>query len=438
MSHREFKVIIIILFGAVSFMYGAVTTGLQVFPYKYVEPYIVVSSALLGATSVEEYNEEVRWFLPVPDKVDTVVFNSERTQEGAVLYTTTHDTKARLIDHNGEEIYSWTYDFSAVWPDQEHVVSLATLEDKYFYSRDFHLYENGDILLMATAAGVTPWGMGLVKLDKDSNVIWTFTGYPNNDFEVAPDGTIYVINHEIREDDLENNTLPITPFLEDNILILSPEGEEIKSVSIMDAIDQSRFRDMFKEVPDEDSGDPTHSNSLTYFTNDHPTVPWIKEGYIMVSIRNINAMAVIDPESEEVIHAYRLQTNMQHDLDYLDNGNFMVFDNRGSYTEGGFTRVLEFHPETQEVYWQYDPPPGVSDVLFESEFWGAQQRLENGNTLIVHAEMGRLVEVTTTADIVWDYRMPFSYKKDDGIDYIPVITSAEKINPEGYPFLLLK
>lgn len=438
MSHKEFKVVIIMLFGVVAFMYGALTTGLQIFPYKYVEPYIVISNSLMGAASVQEYNEKVRWELPKPDQVETVIYKPEFVEKGAVLYTTTHDTKARLIDHKGRELYSWSYDFSAVWPDQEHVISLATLEDKFFYSRDFHLYENGDILLMATAAGVTPWGMGLVKLDKDSNVIWSFTGYPNNDFEVAPDGTIYVINHEIREDDLDNNTLPITPFLEDNILILSPDGKEIKSVSIMDAIDHSKFKDMFKNVPDEDSGDPTHSNSLTYFKADHPTIPWIKEGYIMVSIRNINAMAVIDPESEEVVHAYRLQTNMQHDLDYLGNGNFMVFDNRGSYTEGGFTRVLEFHPETQEVFWQYDPQPDASDVLFESEFWGAQQRLENGNTLIVHAALGRLIEVTPNADIVWDYRVPFSYTKEDGGEYIPVITSAEKIDPAQYPFLILK
>ncbi len=434
MSGREYKTIMVFLFGVVMFMYGALSTGLQIFPYQYVQPYLAVSTSLYNASNMEEYNSETRWARIAPEKMGLAVYAPEQVQDGAIVYVSTHDTAARVIDHEGNELYSWSYKFSDVWPDQEHVVSVATLEDRHFYNRDFHLYENGDILLMATVAGVTPWGMGLVKLDKDSNVLWSYTGYPNNDFEVSPDGTIYIIDHKIRHEDLEHNEIPTLPFLEDTILMLDPDGKEIKSISIMDAIDRSAFRDMFKDVPDSDEGDPTHSNSLTYFTQDHPQVPWIKAGYVMISIRNINALAVLDPESEEIVHAYRLQTKMQHDLDYLPNGNFMVFDNRGSYTQGGYTRVLEFDPVTQEIYWSYDPEMGESDIGFETEFWGAQQRLDNGNTMIVHADIGRLIEVTPDANIVWDYRVP-QIRQRDGQDYISTITSAEKVDPSNYSFL---
>ncbi|MGH1402796.1 MAG: arylsulfotransferase family protein [Alphaproteobacteria bacterium] len=434
MQGREFKVIMVFLFGLVMFMYGALSTGLQIFPYQHMQPYLAISSSLYGASNIEEYNTEIRWARVAPAKGGLVTHVAEQVQDGVIVYVSTHDTAAYVIDHEGNELHSWSYNFSDIWPDQEHVISLRTLEDRYFYNRDFHVYENGDILLMATVAGVTPWGMGLVKLDKDSNLLWSYTGYPNNDFEVAPDGTIYVIDHKIRHEDLENNEIPTIPFLEDTIVILDPDGKEIKSISLMDAVDRSVFRDMFKDIPDADEGDPTHSNSLTYFTHDHPSISWIKEGYVMVSIRNINALAVIDPKSEEIVHAYRLQTKMQHDLDYLPNGNFMVFDNRGSYTQGGYTRVFEFDPVTQEIYWLYDPVPGESDIEFESEFWGAQQRFDNGNTMIVHADIGRLIEVTPASDIVWDYRIPHIQERD-GQDYIATITSAEKIVTKNYPFL---
>ena len=110
-------------------------------------------------------------------------------------------------------------------------------------------------------------------------------------------------------------------------------------------------------------------------------------------------------------------------------GNILVFDNGGT---GGFgarradcsgtypnalsdySRVLEFNPTTYEIVWQYSQPLPTADrdrdsVIqgnerkFFSAFMSSAQRLKNGNTLITEANSGRVFEVTTEGEVVWEY-----------------------------------
>ncbi len=110
-------------------------------------------------------------------------------------------------------------------------------------------------------------------------------------------------------------------------------------------------------------------------------------------------------------------------------GNILVFDNGGQAGYGapnpgaptGFSnalrdhsRVLELNSVTLEVVWQYPPRregfmgPGLSS--FYSSFISSAQRLPNGNTLITEGHDGRLFEVTTEHEIVWEYLSPYSYR----------------------------
>jgi len=362
-----------------------------------------------------------------------VLSNPQMTEPGYTLYTSTYDTKARLINSKGEEVHSWAFKFNEAWDNQDHVNYIGALDDFYFYLRDFHLYENGDLLLMVSAAGVTPWGLGILKLNKDSEVLWTFTGYPNNAMELGPDNTIYAIEHTIRDETTDSFDVEPLPFLEDSLVLLSDDGELIKRVSLIDLIDNSEYGDFLKQFDYDHAGDPTHSNSIDYVERDEPAVPWLKKGNLVISVRNINAMIVVDPVSEELVYAAPLASRMQHDLDVLDNGNLMVFDNQGSFTNGGYSRVYEFDALTQNIVWQYDPKNSNGNE-FESKFWGMQQRLSNDNTLIVNAEYGQIIEVNVNGDILWDYRIPLIHDVD-GVGHIATVTTAERIKPNRLQFL---
>lgn len=428
-------VVITLLLIYLAFLAGAVAYGLEAFLYKQVQPYVALAHSIREAYRIDEYNEKFRYQDLKPEAEGVTVNRLTESEAGYVLYTTTHDTVARLIDTDGKPVHEWKINYNDVWPDQEHLLALKELGDQYFFFRDFHVFPNGDIILNIHSMGITPWGAGIVKLDKDSNVLWRHSGYVNNDFDVAADGKIYAIVHHIREEPYDKMPDVQLPVLEDHILILNPDGSDVKEISIWKAFENSPFSDFFKQIEEgDDSGDPLHTNSIDIVRAGDPAgVPWIRPGYLLLSIRNINVIAVLDPESEMIVHAAKTYGVMHHDLDYLANGNFLLFDNRGSLTEGGYSRIVEFDPENMAIQWIYE---GTPESPFESEFWGCQQRLENGRTLICHAQAGRIVEVDSSGEVYWEYNVPLSYTKEsDGLVYVPVVTSMQKYDVGELEFI---
>jgi hypothetical protein len=96
-------------------------------------------------------------------------------------------------------------------------------------------------------------------------------------------------------------------------------------------------------------------------------------------------------------------------------GNIMIFDNGGSSGYGNpspiapnglgiyaraTSRVLEIDPVTLELVWSY-----AAGTFFATNISGAQ-RLPNGNTMITEGPGGRVFEVTTDGEIVWEYIYP--------------------------------
>ena len=437
MDRKDFVYLVFIAAFGLCFYFGLLTQALGVFPASYFKQHFAVVTSVADYMDRYDYAEKVRWHKKAPLNLGVSVRQDELIEHGYTLIAGAHDSTLRLIDVSGEVKHEWSFQFNEDWLDRSHVVALSEVEDWFFFARDFYLYDNGDLLVMAAAAGITPWGMGLVMLDKDSNVKWTYSGYNNNDFQVSPDGVVYAIEHLIRTDGINHGDYQETSFLEDNIALIDPEtGEVTKRYSLINAIENSDYKDFLHQLRfrDDHSGDPTHSNSITIISDDVETVPWLRKGYLAISIRNNDAMAILNPENGELVHLMELRSRMQHDLDYLGNGHFLVFDNQGSFKEGGFSRVFEFDAITNDIVWKYEPAPIEGKPLFESQFWGEQQRLNNGNTLIVHADAGRLIEVLPNGEIVWEYYHPLTRERE-GVDYIATITMAERIEPHRLSFL---
>ncbi len=108
-------------------------------------------------------------------------------------------------------------------------------------------------------------------------------------------------------------------------------------------------------------------------------------------------------------------------------GNILVYDNGGWAGYGGchpssptgtknvlrdYSRVLEFDPIALKIVWQYTPQeaglvhPTDSNRLY-SPFISGAQRLPNGNTLITEGSGGRIIEVTASHELVWEYISPY-------------------------------
>lgn len=408
-----------------AFVWGVATSSLEVFPYRYLSDQIAASKALVGLLRINEKSKDIRWPKENLEPRGLIDVDPVLSEPGYTLFTSTHDSTARLLDHSGRVVHAWKVEFNKIWDNQDHVLSLKTLSDSYFYLRDFYLYPNGEIVLALHVAGVTPWGVGLVKLDQASNTIWHYSGYVNNDFEVAQSGNIFAVIHKIREEPIEKVESIMPPFLEDHIATLDSNGNELATLSLITALEKSDYADLLYQLEymHQENSDTFHTNSIEEVLSDDPGVPWLKRGNLLLSIRNLNALAVLNPKTEQIVYATGLRTRMQHDIDLLPTGNLMLYDNRGSLRNGGQSRVIEFDPLTQAIVWKFE---GTPEDPLHTEFWGAQQRLTNGNTLIVDPERGRIIEVTQDGKMVWDYRTPLVFERE-GVDHVPSITHAERI-----------
>ena len=69
-----------------------------------------------------------------------------------------------------------------------------------------------------------------------------------------------------------------------------------------------------------------------------------------------------------------------------------------------FSRVIEIELATKQIVWKYQEKR-------ESDFFSPRisnaQRLPNSNTLICEGDFGRLFEITTDGELVWEFVNPY-------------------------------
>jgi len=136
------------------------------------------------------------------------------------------------------------------------------------------------------------------------------------------------------------------------------------------------------------------------------TVAETAEGNIIVGFRNISTVVMIERATGTIV--WKLGSPplaQQHDPRPLPNGNILIFDN-GTHRRDHpvtFSRVIEVDPRTKAIVWQFTDP---SLFEFFSPYISGAQRLANGNTLICEGCHGRVFEVTSAGEVVWEYVNP--------------------------------
>ncbi len=322
---------------------------------------------------------------PEPSLSGVVEFDSSRAYSGCNFYVSGHAPEAILIDMRGKVLHKWSYDFEKAWPDRHVPKSNKNTE----FWRRAYLYKNGDILAIHS-------GIGMIKLDKCSNLIWKYGGKAHHDLDVMEDGTIYVLTREARViPDLNEDE----PIVEDFVTQLDASGNEVSQVSILRCLQSNQPPGLFNRM--HRSGDVTHTNTLEILDGRLAEQdPAFRSGNALISILKLDTIAIVDLEARRLVWTFSGNWRRQHQPTVLDNGNILIFDNQGYK---GKSKVMEFNPFTERAVWTYK---WTYDDHFYSESCGSCQRLGNGNTLITESDGGRAFEVTPDKTIVWEYVSP--------------------------------
>jgi hypothetical protein len=341
----------------------------------------------------------------------------DKTCDGFTLCMYGTNSQAMLVNMRGEAVHRWHVPFSRLWSDPPHL--RGRIDDDVVYFNDGHVYPNGDLVVVIEGpldARNPTNGYGLAKLDKDSRVLWKYAGNCHHDLDVAEDGTIYTLTNEM-VDKVPRGLADIpTPCMVDFVEVISAEGNRLKKLPLVEALYDSAYASLFCmiEKPRRYGGNPPPVPLLSPFQDDarrrdvlHANAikvlpralaakfPQFKAGQLLVSLRHLDALVVLDPDSGKVVWAARGPWHAQHDPSFLDNGHLLIFDNLGSPAG---SRVLEYDPKTQALPWSY---PGEEGTPFLSRIRGMSQRLPNGNTLIVNSDGGEVFEATPAREVVW-------------------------------------
>ncbi len=135
---------------------------------------------------------------------------------GYNLYSSRDEGTVVLMDMRGRVLHRW---------------SLPPGGEKGYWSWA-HLLPNGDLIALLNERA-------LVKVDKDSRVLWTYKGEVHHDVSVDQSGNIYTLTRAAR---IVPAIHPRIPTLADAITILSADGVTKGEISLIDALRETPYR----------------------------------------------------------------------------------------------------------------------------------------------------------------------------------------------------
>lgn len=420
------------------FSLGAVIAYNQWWPYQVFQEaslyYTASKSKQSNITYLEQHPEIVHKLQieTLTAGASATISDAQRMSPGLTLVSMGIDAAA-LVDAEGRVRHTWYYPYDKAWSNPTHIRNPVPGALTFFF--DVQAYPNGDLLAVYHAENDTPHGYGMVKIDKDSKLLWKVSAPTHHRIYMAHNGDIYTFKHEYTFEPIDKLMTYNPPILTDSLLILSADGEQKKSIPIIDAFMDTPYEQLlYRSFTDKlaQKGDYTHSNAMMVLEDDMAKAfPMFKPGNVLLSLRSLSTIAVLDTETGKIVWAKQGVWQSQHDAQFQENGNILIFDNMG-YPDGLTTkgaktsRILEFNPLTNAVAWSFSSTPAIP---LYSAYRGSVQKLPNGNYLTMETYPGRKVmEIAPDKKLVWRYDL--GPDRDD--KHISRLFSARRLPPDYF------
>ncbi|MFW9826167.1 MAG: aryl-sulfate sulfotransferase [Candidatus Thorarchaeota archaeon] len=148
--------------------------------------------------------------------------------------------------------------------------------------------------------------------------------------------------------------------------------------------------------------EPNNPNNIVWYFGDYKNhtlinmqhnPDYLENGNVIISDSGNNRIVEVNYSTKEIIWIYDNGLMWPRDADELGNGNLLITDSIGC-------RIIEIDKQTKDIIWSY-----TSDLLIPYE----ADILDNGNILICNEYHGLIIEVNRNGEMVW--RFGFSYIK---------------------------
>ena len=384
----------------------------------------------------------------------TTIYDPDKAWNGYTIHGTPDQQGAVLVDMNGNLLKRWEGVAAVPGP-------FRILPGGYVMGGDKlrRPHQEAVRLVQLDWDGRVIWAFDRTEQveTEDGETVWAARQHHDWQREGSPVGyyspgaaplvdrgrTLILSHKNVTQPDITDKRLE-----DDYLLEVTWEGEVLWEWLASDHIDELGFSETARNTihrsvnwnEDRQSADWLHINAASYVGPNH----WYDDGderfhpdNVLWSSREANIIAIIDrtgaivwkmgPDYRESAPLLELgQVIGQHHPHIIPEGlpgagNLLVFDNGGAAGYGApnpaapngrgsvvriYSRVLEVNPITFETVWEY-ALAGQERFMFFSHYVSSAQRLPNGNTLITEGADGRVFEVSTEKEIVWEYVSPF-------------------------------
>ena len=384
---------------------GYFARELKFFPYQFYQ------SANEGWKQLRtQQSEQLPWFyIRTNRSPKEVVRNISQTQPGLSLVTemtSDRNILAKIIDLDGDTVHKWDIDWFKIWSNPEHLPKNIVPKSKP--GTNIHgavVMENGDLVFNFESKG-------LVRLNRNSEVIWRLPYLTHHSVHQHDDGNLWVSGTKYQTEKVDRLPNLIPPFYEETILEISPEGKILREWYVADILRQNGYTGLLymgslnnenTTIQGDDrllgKTDILHLNDVEPFSAKLQP-GFFQPGDVMVSLRNINTVFIFNIESEKIKYISTGEFVRQHDPDFIDGDTISVFDNNNASEPERSSKItiVSVKDNRHQVFFA-----GSKDLKFFTRVMGKHQWQPNGNLLITESMSGRGLEVDPQGKIVWEY-----------------------------------
>ena len=398
----------------------------------------------------------------------TTIYKPEKCWNGYTILQP-GDGGATLIDMNGNVVNQWR-DLKGVPGPNKVFPGGYVMGSTGQRDRKFGFQDNIDLVQVDWDGNIV-WKFNKYELVRDPHRKATWMARQHHDYQregnpvgyyvpgmepLVDRGNTLIVCHK----NLKNPNISEKLLLSDTVIEVNWDGEIVWEWVCSDHFEEMEFSEEARNIMARNPGmvesgggmgDWMHLNSASllgpnklYDSGDgrfHPD-------NIIWSGRETNILAITDKKTGAIVWRvgpdYTATPALRglgqiigpHHVHMIPRGlpgegNILVFDNGGRAGYGApnpsspngrqnarrdYSRVIEFDPIKLDIIWQYPAkrtgprePMGANSLY--SSYVSSAQRLPNGNTFITEGSDGRLFEVTSDNEIIWEYVSPFQGKR---------------------------
>ena len=293
-----------------------------------------------------------------------------------------------LLDEQGKEVHQWVFRYSTLVKDQDDTGKFHAAGDEKTHA--LVVLDDGSIVINLE-------DRLLSRIDVCSKPVWVKPGAYHHSLEWSGDGMLWTWRGETSYADHYQFMQKLDPWTGDTVEEFSLIDDFVKQSPDRMKIFRLTQDFSFQHAGDAGMLDIFHVNDVEALGADKAEMyPEFSAGDLLVSLRNIDLVAVLDPARRKIKWWMHGPWFHQHDPDFGADGRISVFNNNVLQRQ---SNIVYVDPKNNNV----SIPALTEQAVFYTEEMGKHERLPNGNILITVPGEGRILEVTSDGELAFEF-----------------------------------